>query len=127
MPRRRIGVLPQDQDADVGQRQGERAQDVLAGGKVGEARRDLLAQELPHRRDLPLHRRPDHGAGQFVTDVLERLAIARLDFTQQQNVVAEVRLDRAADLACLHREQGILEWLGHHALVDPAQVATAVL
>ena len=43
MPRRRIGVLPDDEHLDVRERSLECAQDSLAGGQIGPPRRDLLA------------------------------------------------------------------------------------
>ena len=64
---------------------------------------------------------------QLRAHLLERRGLAFLDLAQVDHVVAEVGLDRAADLAGLHREQRILERLDHHALLDPAEVAAAGL
>ncbi|SLE17679.1 Uncharacterised protein [Mycobacteroides abscessus subsp. massiliense] len=44
----RVGVLPHDEHADVGQRIGEGAQHVCPGGQVSAARGVLLAEELSH-------------------------------------------------------------------------------
>ena len=52
MPRRRVGVLADDQHAYGVQRAGEGAQHVLAGREVAAAGRDLAAQELAHPRDV---------------------------------------------------------------------------
>ncbi len=64
---------------------------------------------------------------QLVAHLLERLALAALDLTQLDHVVAEFALDRAHHLASLHREQRVLERLDHRALLDPAQVAAGIL
>ncbi len=56
VPGRRVGVLPGDEDADVGDRLGERSQDPVASRQVRPPCRDLLAQELAGGRDVVGHR-----------------------------------------------------------------------
>ena len=51
MPRRRVGVLADDEHADGVERIGERPKDVGAGRKVPPAGGVLLAQEVAHRVD----------------------------------------------------------------------------
>ncbi len=54
---RRVGVLADDEHADVGERTSERPQHRGAGRQVRATGRDLGAQEVAHRADLRLDRR----------------------------------------------------------------------
>ena len=58
---RRVRVLPDDEDADVGQRRAEGAEDQVAGRQVAPTRGDLRAQERAERRDVGLDGRERLG------------------------------------------------------------------
>ena len=56
MPRRRVGVLADDEHLDVVERTLERAQHPVPGGKVVPARRDLGAEAIAECGDVGTHR-----------------------------------------------------------------------
>ena len=80
--------------------------ELVGGG--GELLPDLLALQI--RFDLRLH-------------LVERARLFRRDADEADHVPAELALDRAGDLAGLHREHGVVEGLHHRAARVAAEVA----
>ena len=60
------------------------------------------------------------------TCLLEGLGLARLDLIQANDVITELRLHRACDLAHLHGEQRIRKGLHEACAIGPAQVAAVL-
>ena len=60
---------------------------------------------------------------EFGAHVRERLLLPGLDFLELDDVISELRLHRAGDVADLHRKQRVAERTGKLLLLDEAELA----